>query len=55
MEFHVGKVTGEAKLFDPKTLHEIAQLAARIVEEKLARNKREEQERKLNSLGKSGT
>jgi hypothetical protein len=55
MEFHVGKVTGEAKLFDPKTLQEIAQLAARIVEEKLARNKREEQERNLNSMGKAGS
>ena len=47
MEFHVGKVTGEAKLFDPKTIHEIAKLAARMVEEKLMRNKRDEQERKL--------
>lgn len=55
MEFHVGKVTGEAKLFDPKTIHEIAQLAARMVEEKLARNKRDEQERKLSSNSKSGS
>ena len=55
MEFNVGKVTGEAKLFDPKTLQEIAQLAARIVEEKLNRNKREEQERKLNSMGNAGS
>jgi hypothetical protein len=54
MEVHVGKVTGEAKLLDPKTIQDIARMAARIVEENLARKKRDDQDRKLSSNGKSG-
>lgn len=54
MEYHVGKVTGDAKLLDPHTIQEIARMAARIVEDNLARKKRDDQERKL-SQGKSGS
>lgn len=47
MDISVGKVSSEARFFDPKTIQEIARIAARIVREEQARDKRDEQERRL--------
>jgi len=47
MDISVGKISSEARFFDPKTIQEIARIAARIVQEEQARDKRDEQDRRL--------
>jgi hypothetical protein len=53
MDFSVGKVNSQVKMFDAATVQEIVRICMRAIKEEQASEKRAEQDRKLTSSASS--